>query len=391
MVSGSTGRSKIMAKTSSDGRLTGKDRIKNNGHETQLRKMLQQALVRQASDVHLIPGYPASFRIHGRIHRGTDLSLDSDEIVEMLRELAPNRWCDAGDGRTDFDFSVTVPQQDTIARFRASVYVSHECWSACLRHIPDEIPSLEWLGFPEELADRLVAYANGLVVVTGITGSGKTATLDALVSRIRADVARRVLTVEEPIEYVHGPGSGGIVSQREVGRDVPTFADGLKYGLRQDPDVILVGEIRDRETAHMALSAAETGHLILTTMHTRDAKGAVSRLVDLFPQEVQEDVRKQVANSLRSVVCQHLLPSTEEGEKRTLALEVLHINQQVRTAIRSGKLESIDSAMQTGKRDGMVLFDDDLQRLVGLNKIAAETARRIAKEPDAIRTTGTSW
>jgi twitching motility protein PilT len=176
-----------------------------------------------------------------------------------------------------------------------------------------------------------------------------------------------------------------------VGRDVPSFADGLKYGLRQDPDVILVGEIRDRETAQMALSAAETGHLILTTMHTRDAKGSVSRLVAPFPQEVQKDIRKQVAMSLRSVVCQHLLPSAEEGEKRTLALEVLHVNQQVRVTIRSGKLESIDSAIQTGKQDGMVLFDDDLHRLVGLKKISVETARRFAKEPESIRSSGVSW
>jgi len=360
-------------------------------HKSRLRQILQQALELEASDVHLIPGYPASLRIHGRIQPGTDAPLDLDEIVQMLRDLAPTRWRDDAADRTDFDFSVTVPQRGAACRFRASVYVAQERWSACLRHIPDVIPSLEWLGFPEELANRLVSYTNGLVVVTGVSGCGKTATLSALVSLIRQDITRRVLTVEEPIEYVHLPGLGGIISQREVGRDVPSFADGLKHGLRQDPDVILVGEIRDRQTAQMALSAAETGHLILTTMHTRDAKGAVSRLVDLFPQEVQEDIRKQVAMSLRSVVCQHLLLSVEEGEKRALALEVLHVNQQVRVAIRTGKLESIDSAIQTGKRDGMVLLDDDLRRLVGLGKISVETARRFAQEPDSVRASGTSW
>ena len=194
----------------------------------------------------------------------------------------------------------------------------------------------------------------------------------------------RIITVEEPIEYVHKPIGTSLITQREVGRDVDSFYDGLKYGLRQDPDVVLLGEIRDRDTAQMALSAAETGHLILTTLHTKDAKGAVTRMVDLFPHQVQDDVRTQLSLSLRSVVSQHLLVPADPSEKRVLALEVMHVNQPVRVAIKFGKIESIESAIQTGKRDGMAVLDDDLNRLALTGKITMETARRFAKDPDTI-------
>jgi twitching motility protein PilT len=171
-----------------------------------------------------------------------------------------------------------------------------------------------------------------------------------------------------------------MITQREVGRDVDSFYDGLKYGLRQDPDVILLGEIRDRDTAQMALSAAETGNLILTTLHTKDAKGAVTRFVDLFPHQAQDDVRTQLALSLRSVLSQHLLQPARKGEKRVLALEIMHVNHPVRIAIKFGKIESIESSIQTGKRDGMMTLDEDLARLAASKKITLETARRFAKD-----------
>ncbi|MFQ5415016.1 MAG: type IV pilus twitching motility protein PilT, partial [Phycisphaerae bacterium] len=241
-----------------------------------------------------------------------------------------------------------------------------------------------WMGFPQGLAARLVQHTNGLVIISGVTGSGKSTTLAAMVNLLNEQGGCRIITVEEPIEYVHPRKSSSVVTQREVGRDVDSFYDGLKYGLRQDPDVILIGEIRDRDTAQMALTAAETGHLILTTMHTKDAKGAVTRLVDLFPHDVQDDVRAQLSMSLRSVVSQHLLDSATAGEKRVLAMEILHVTQQVRIAIKLGKIESIESALQTGKRDGLVPLDDDLARLASLNRISFETARRFAKDPDAL-------
>jgi len=350
----------------------------------ELLKLLESAVECGASDVHLVPGYPPTFRVHGRMQPAGEHRLDAARTRQIVESLVPERARRLLDQTKNLDCSVTVAHRGTCCRFRASVYLSQGEWCACLRHIPNAIPTLEWLGFPEDLAERLVSHRNGLVVITGVTGSGKTATLAALVNLIRQDGSRRVLTIEEPIEYIHAPGPGGIVTQREVGRDVDSFADGLKHGLRQDPDVILVGEIRDRETAQMALSAAETGHLIPTTLHTRDAKGALTRLVDIFPQETQDDVRAQLAMSLRSVVCQHLLPSTDETGKRALALEVLHVTQPVQAAIRAGKIETIESAIQTGKRDGMIMLDDDLQRLVKAGRITPETARRFAKDPTAI-------
>jgi len=354
-------------------------------------KLLEDAIAREASDVHLCPGYPPTFRVHGRLQSIGDEALTSDETRRMGETLLPERSRSAMDASKNLDCSVSLPYRGGNHRFRASVYLSQKQWCACLRHIPSQIPTLEWLGFPEELATRLASHSNGLVVITGVVGSGKTATLAALVNLLRRDTGRRILTVEEPIEYLHPPGLGGIVTQREVGRDVDSFADGLKHGLRQDPDVILVGEIRDRETAQMAISAAETGHLILTTLHTRDAKGALTRLVDIFPQDAQDDIRAQLAMSLRSVVCQHLLPAADDGERRVLALEVLHVNQQVQVAIRTGKIEMLESAIQTGKRDGMLNLDDDLQRLVKAGRIALATARRLAKQPDAIVGTPNGW
>jgi twitching motility protein PilT len=367
------------------------DRARRNQPSTTLLELLHAAAERQASDVHLVPGYPPTLRVHGNLETVEGAPNEPGELEQMIATIAPERVEAATPEERSFDASLSIDHRGAPYRFRANVYMAHGRWCACLRHIPSRIPSFEWLGFPEELAERLVSYTNGLVIITGVTGSGKSATLAALIALLRRMGNQHVLTVEEPIEYLHQPGLGGIVTQREVGRDVESFADGLKYGLRQDPNVILVGEIRDRETAQMALTSAETGHLILTTLHTRDAKGALTRLVDLFPYESQEDIRKQLAMSLRSVVSQHLLPPAVPGEKRILALEVLHANQQVGAAIRTGKIESIDSAIQTGKRDGMLTLDDDLQRLLRLGRISAVTARRFAKDPAAIKGGSSSW
>ncbi len=373
------------------------ERLRGNGDtecdmpSAELIQWLQMAIEREASDVHLVPDYPPMLRIHGQLRAAAETPLSAEQTRQMVDSLVPERSRGLIELNKNMDCSVALHYRGGQSRFRASVYLAQGQWCACLRHIPNDIPSLEWLGFPEDLAQRLISHGNGLVVVTGVTGSGKTATLAALVNLLRQNTNKRVLTVEEPIEYLHPAGVGGMVTQREVGRDVESFADGLKHGLRQDPDVILVGEIRDRETAQMALSAAETGHLILTTLHTRDAKGALTRLVDIFPQETQDDIRTQLAMSLRSVVCQHLLPAVSDSDKRVLALEVLHVNQQAQVAIRSGKIETIESVVQTGKRDGMYTLDEDLQRLVNTRKISLDTARRFAKEPNAITAVTNAW
>lgn len=347
--------------------------------------LLHEAAERQASDIHLVPGYAATLRVHGRLESSADERvLEPDALEAMLRTIIPDNVQAKLGPLKNADFSTAIDHAGENRRFRTNVYYAQGSLCACLRHVPLRIPTFEWMGFSSGLAERLVSHRNGMVIITGVTGSGKSTTLAGLVDLLNRRGGMRVITVEEPIEYSHPRISSTLVTQREVGRDVDSFLDGLKYGLRQDPDVILVGEIRDQETARMALSAAETGHLILTTLHTKDAKGAITRFVDLFPHEAQEDVRTQLALSLRSVVSQHLLPAAQPGDKRVLALEVMHVNHPVRIAIKFGKIDSIESAIQTGKRDGLIMLDDDLQRLVRAGKIAPETARRFAKDPDTL-------
>jgi twitching motility protein PilT len=348
-----------------------------------MHRLLQEAVDREASDVHLIPGFPAALRVHGRLDHSADAApLDPELVRRMVESIAPPLVTQRLRDARNVDFSISHTQQGHSDRFRVNLFFAQEHLCACLRLVPRAIPSFEWMGFPSGLAERLVAHRNGLVIITGVTGSGKSTTLAALVNVLNQRGAYRIITVEEPIEYQHARVSTSIVTQREVGRDVESFYDGLKFGLRQDPDVILIGEIRDQDTARMALTAAETGHLILTTLHTKDAKGAVTRMVDLFPHEAQDDVRAQLALSLRSVISQHLLPSARLGDKRVLALEIMHVTQAIRIAIRFGKIESIESAIQTGKKDGLQTIDDDLQRLAAAGRISLETARRFAKDPE---------
>jgi len=358
----------------------------DGGTNPELAAFLHAAADREASDIHLVPGSAATFRIHGRLQQVTQTALTPPQVRRMVESIVPDRLRDRLAELKNIDCSLSVEHRGAPCRFRANLFVAQGDFCACLRHVPNEIPSFEWMGFPEGLAQRLTAYPNGLVIVTGVTGSGKSTTLAAMVNVLNRQGGYRIITVEEPIEYVHQPMSSTLITQREVGRDVDSFFEGLKYGLRQDPNVILVGEIRDRDTAQMALSAAETGHLILATMHTKDAKGAVTRITDLFPPDAQSDIRTQLALSLRSVVGQHLLPPKTEGQKRVLALEIMHVNQPVRAGIKFGKIESIDSAIQTGKRDGMLPLDEDLSRLYAEGRIAFETARRFAKDSESIAT-----
>ncbi len=351
---------------------------------SEMKSLLLEMVRREASDLHIVPGYRPSFRIHGEISESGSDELDAAQARNMIESVLPEQVRDLLTHRRNADCSIELPTPEGLERYRAGVFYSGGQLGACFRHIPSRIPDFDWLGFPRGLAERIVSQMNGLVIITGITGSGKSTTLAALVDLLNQAGGRRIITVEEPVEYLFSRHPNSIVTQREVGTDVDSFFDGLKYGLRQDPDVMLVGEIRDPETARMALSAAETGHLILTTLHTKDAKGAITRFVDLFPHQAQEDVRTQLALSLRFVVSQHLLPNIEAGQKRVLALEVLVVNDPARVAIKFGKIEAIESAIQTGARDGMITLDAGLQQLAKLQRITPETARRYAKDPDAL-------
>ncbi len=342
---------------------------------------LRLGLEREASDLHLVTGHPPTHRVHGRLVEAEPEALTATATERMIATIMPDPLrAELGD-RHDFDFSYAIQEGGELHRFRVNVFRNQGALGAAFRYIPGRIPSLEWMQFPEALARTIVDLPGGLVLITGVTGSGKTTTLAKLVDMIIELGHRRVITVEQPIEYLFTPRQHSIVSQREVGVDVPSFADGLKYGLRQDPDVILVGEVRDSDTARMVISAAETGHLVLTTVHTRDARGAVTRMVDIFPSHRQDDIRAQLALSLQMIVSQHLLPAMETDAKRVLATEVLIASDSIRSAIRLNKIESIDNAIQTGKRFGMHTLDDDLQRLFFEQKISSETARRYSKHP----------
>ncbi len=355
--------------------------MNDGNHETapvpqQLRDWLSQAVEAGASDLHLVAGYPPVLRLHGALIELSAPPLTGEETRALLCSLCPAESLALLQVQKNVDFSFEVELKGRLCRFRANLFHNGKQIGACLRVVPGSIPDFDWTGFPPALAERLAFVRDGLVIVSGATGSGKTTTLAMIVNLLNQSGGCRIITVEEPVEYMFPRTANSLVTQREVGGDVLSFADGLKYGLRQDPDVILVGEIRDRETAQMALSAAETGHRVFTSLHTRDTKGAITRYADLFPQDVQRDVRSQLALSLRAVVSQRLLPGTERGAKRHLALEVLWNTYPIASAIRTGKVESIDNYLLTGRDDGMVSFDESIRQLLRAGKITREVAEQ---------------
>jgi twitching motility protein PilT len=346
----------------------------------ELHEWLTQAVEKGASDLHLVVGHPPVLRLHGDLVEVAAPPLDGEQTDSMLRALCPTEDWARLKVQKNVDFSFPLMVRGRIHRFRVNLFQSGGQLGACLRVVPTSIPTFDWAGFPADLARRLVGVKDGLVIVTGATGSGKTTTLAMIVNQFIQTGGYRIITVEEPVEYRFPRAAKSVITQREVGTDVHTFADGLKYGLRQDPDIIVVGEIRDHETAQMALSAAETGHLVFASLHTRDAKGAISRYADLFAQEVQREVRSQMALSLRAVLSQRLLPAAQRGARRQLALEVLWNTFPIASAIRSGKLESIDNYLITARDDGMISFDESVRQLLKAGKITRAIAEQNVRD-----------
>lgn len=340
---------------------------------------LSQAVASGASDVHIVAGSPVMLRVQGELRSLDEPPLEADAIRSHLMPLCTANAAERFERDLNVDFSMQTLLDGRMFRFRANYFMSGQALGACFRLIPDEIPSLEWANFPKDVAQRLAHFRNGLVVVSGVTGSGKSTTLAMLIDMLNREGNYRIVTIEEPVEYVFPPRTNSIVTQREVGVDVHSFLDGLKYGLRQDPDVVLVGEIRDHETAQMALTAAETGLLVFTTLHARDAKGVISRYADLYPPDAQDEIRAQLASSLRAVICQHLLPSASD-DKRELALEIMFNTTPISSGIRQGKLLSIDNNILTGRDDGMINLDESLRRLLSAKRITNDVAKRFAGE-----------
>ena len=351
-----------------------------------LESMLIEMARRGASDLHVIAGSPPVFRVGGRLVRGEAGALSGEETQSIFHELMTARVRESIESGGSADFSLrlanAVSDDDRRAwRFRVNIHRQRGSLAAAIRALPSEIPTINELNLPLTLAD-LVKPTRGLVLVCGPTGSGKTTTLAAMIGEINRNEARHIITIEDPIEYEHR-NQQSVIEQIEVGRDAPSFAAALRAALRQDPDVILVGEMRDLETVSIALTAAETGHLILSTLHTADVATAIHRVVDVFPPAQQTQIKQQLALSLNAIVCQHLIPRSS-GEGRSVAVEVLLATNPVRNHIRNDKLTNLVSEITLGKRIGMISLEDSLVRLVRQGLISVEDARVRSARPDEL-------
>jgi twitching motility protein PilT len=332
------------------------------------------------SDLHLAAGCHPVIRLRGDLAPLTEYPvLDGITIRELLYAILTQKQRERFEDDLELDTSHSIPG---VGRFRVNVLLQRDVVGAVMRVIPHEIVPLGALGLPETVAS-FATLARGLVLVTGPTGSGKSTTLASLVDVINTSRPVHIMTVEDPIEFLHRH-KRAVVNQREVGEDTHSFAAALKHVLRQDPDVILVGEMRDLETISTALTAAETGHLVFATLHTQDAPQTVDRVIDVFPAHQQQQIRVQLATSLQAVVTQQLVPLVG-GQGRTVAAEVMVATPAVRNLIREGKVHQIYSAMQAGARFGMRSMDQSLAELVRAGRITFDVAVERAANPDDLR------
>ena len=331
--------------------------------------LIAKALADGASDIHLVRGLSPRYRVDGSIREMDPVPLAEEDCSALARELAGADFRKA-DVVGEADLAVTIAG----VRCRVNLFRQQGAWSAAIRLLKETIPELEQLGLPPVVAE-FAAYNQGLVLITGETGSGKSTTLAAILERINQREQKHILTLEDPIEYIYTPKSC-VINQREVGRDTGSFAAGLRAALREDPDVILVGEMRDLETIETALTAAETGHLVFGTVHTNSAADSIDRIVDVFPDK--EQARTQLAQVLKAVVCQQLVPATmKDGEGNSVRIpvfEIMKATDAIQNMIRENKVNQLNSAMQSGANDGMCTMDGNLIRLCKEGKITKSTA-----------------
>jgi twitching motility protein PilT len=332
-----------------------------------------------ASDLHLVAGSPPALRIRGEIERVKYKVLDNDDLRGMLYEIAPEQKIKSFEETGDIDFGYEIPG---LARYRANFFMQKNGVGAVFREIPSAIMTADQLGLPP-VVSKLASLPRGLVLVTGPTGSGKSTTLAAIVdvaNRVRKD---HIITVEDPIEFVH-TSQGCIVNHREVGVHTHTFSTALRGALREDPDIILVGEMRDLETISLAVEAASTGHLVFSTLHTSSAYKTVDRVIEVFPSHEQPLIRSTLADGLRAVIAQTLFKRIDR-KGRVVALEILIASPAVRNLIREAKTHQIPSMIQTGKKYGMVLLDDSIMELYKKGMISAEEAYAKSNEKGRFR------
>jgi twitching motility protein PilT len=333
----------------------------------------------RASDVHLSPGFPPAMRIRGQITAMPDLPpLTPQDTREITYSLLNDSQRKRFENDLQLDFAYSIPN---VARFRVNVFFQRGSISAAFRHVPNEIQSLEALGMPAALGE-FTRKPRGFVLVTGPTGSGKSTTLASMVDMINSEREDHILTIEDPIEFLHRHKKC-IINQREVGADAIDFPGALKSALREDPDVILVGEMRDLETISTALTAAETGHLVFATLHTQSTAQTVDRIIDVFPPHQQQQVRMQLSIALQGIVTQQLLP-TADGSGRVVAAEILIPTPAIRSLIREGKTHQIYSALQTSGASGMQTMDAHLAQLTRTGKITRELALQRASIPEEL-------
>ena len=338
-------------------------------------KLLQSCVKQGASDIHICVGQPPVFRLHGRMRKLETKVLEPDDTVALMKSISPER-CQRElqeKGGSDFGFAF-----GDLARFRVSIFKQRGNISMVLRQIPNNMLKPEQLGLPDVVV-KLVLRPRGLFLVTGPTGSGKSTTLASLVNYINETVDHHIITIEDPIEFYHYHKKS-TVNQREVGVDVPSFSEAIRRALRQDPDVILVGEMRDLETISAAISAAETGHVVFGTLHTNSAQGTVNRIIDAFPANLQDQVRTQLSTSIIGIVAQTLIPRIGGG--RIAAYEILVVTPGIANLIRENKTFRINSAIQTGMKFGMQLMDDHLFKLWQEEKCTIEDILAKSLAPD---------
>jgi twitching motility protein PilT len=335
---------------------------------------------RNGSDLHLAVGSPPIIRIDGDLERIRYRSLSEGDFYNLVGPVAPPRiWSQYGEtGDVDFAY-----QMGSEARFRVNLFRQERGSAAVFRLIPARVPTVEELDLPHAVAE-LSDASRGLILVTGPTGSGKSTTLAAILDRVNRRLSRHVVTIEDPIEFVHS-NDRSIFTQREIGPDVSSFAEGVKAAIREDPDCLLVGEMRDLETMRMALTAAETGLLVFATLHTNSAAKAVDRIIDAFPASEQEQIRIVLAESLRAVVAQQLLKKTGGG--RIPAFEILLGSSALSNAIREGKTAQINNQILTGRSRGMISMDQSLLELVRAGHVSGEAALERAFDRESVRTT----
>lgn len=344
-----------------------------------MESLLREAVARHASDLHVTVGVPPLIRINGALIKLDLPALGVDDTAQLFEEIVAEDRRAQFNQNGEIDFSHTV---FGLSRFRVNVFRQRGSIAIAIRIIPERVPSLQELKLPD-IVRELARKPRGLVLVTGPTGSGKSTTMAAMIDLINSERACNILTLEDPIEYLHRHRKS-IINQREIGADSRTFANALRAALREDPDVILVGEMRDMETISIAVRAAETGHLVLATLHTSDAAQTVDRIIDVFPPYQHQQVRTQLSLALQGIVSQQLLPR-RDGQGRIVAVETLVTTPAVRNLIREGKSHQILSVIQTGAKFGMLAMDTALRDLCRAGLIAEDEALMRSNDPDTLQ------